>query len=64
VRRSRRCADLDASTDDAANVDPFEVARIAQKAAIKTGLSTEDGAKLVGASIEAYCPEYKAGWGK
>jgi hypothetical protein len=58
------CSDLDASTDDPANVDPFEVYRIAQKTSIKTGLSTEDAAKLVGAGIEVYCPEYKAGWGK
>lgn len=58
------CDDLSKSTDDPSNIDPFEVYRIAQKIAIKTNLSEQDAAKLMGASIEAYCPEYKAGWGK
>ncbi|MDT2008441.1 DUF732 domain-containing protein [Rhodococcus opacus] len=58
------CDDLDKSTDDPSNIDPFEVYRIAQKIAIKTDLSEQDAAKLMGASVEAYCPEYKAGWGK
>ena len=58
------CDDLDKSTDDPSNIDPFEVYRIAQKIAIKTNLSEQDAAKLMGASVESYCPEYKAGWGK
>ncbi|AWK77064.1 hypothetical protein CBI38_37395 (plasmid) [Rhodococcus oxybenzonivorans] len=58
------CEDFANSTDNPENVDPFEVYRIVQSAAIKTDLSVEDASMLVVASVEAYCPEYKAGFQK
>lgn len=58
------CADLDESTDDPANVDPFEVYSIAQRIAIRTNLSEGDAAKVLGLGIDIYCPEYKESWGR
>lgn len=56
------CTDLDESTDDPANVDPFEVYGIAQRIAVRTDLSEDDAAKIAGLGINIYCPEYKASW--
>ncbi|MBF6094993.1 DUF732 domain-containing protein [Nocardia cyriacigeorgica] len=64
LQAKNSCADLDASTDDPANLDPFEVARIVQKVQIKTKLSQDDAGLLVALGIEAYCPEFKASFGK
>lgn len=56
------CTDLDETTDDPANVDPFEVYGIAQRIAVRTDLSEDDAAKIAGLGIDIYCPEYKASW--
>jgi len=58
------CTDLNESTDDPANVDPFEVYGIVQGIAVRTGLSEEDATKVTGLGIDIYCPEYKASWGR
>lgn len=64
LQAQNSCADLAASTNNPANLDPLELARIVQKVEIKTDLSQEDAASLVGLSIEVYCPEFKASFGK
>lgn len=56
------CTDLDESTDDPANVDPFEIYTIAQRIAVRTDLPENDAAKIAGLGIDIYCPEYKASW--
>ncbi|TCN39918.1 uncharacterized protein DUF732 [Rhodococcus sp. SMB37] len=56
------CTDLNETTDDPANVDPFEVYGIAQRIAVRTGLSEDNAAKIAGLGIDIYCPEYKASW--
>ncbi|MFC9660001.1 DUF732 domain-containing protein [Nocardia sp. NPDC127606] len=64
LQAQNSCADLGASTDNPANLDPFELARIVQKVEVKTNLSQEDAGSLIALSIEVYCPEFKASFGK
>jgi hypothetical protein len=56
------CSDLGETTDDPANVDPFEVYAIAQRIAVRTGLTEDDAATIAALGIDIYCPEYKASW--
>ncbi|MDV6297432.1 DUF732 domain-containing protein (plasmid) [Rhodococcus aetherivorans] len=56
------CTDLDESTDDPANVDPFELYNITQRIAVRTDLPEDDAATIAALGIDIYCPEYKASW--
>lgn len=58
------CADMEGIAPDPDNIDPFELYALAQKVSIRTDLSTEDAATLMGVSMAAYCPEYKQGFNK